>query len=166
MANGQNASLSVGMDQILQLGEVTARILYAIVESEKTKMLKQAAGVGQTAGKSAADETRDETSAVKSENQAVAESSNLIDNDLLNKLDSAFKEFLLVSRQVIQQTREPVIDLKNMEQLIDPNPITREEKTLTKEIKALDQAVERTRKSLEQFSEAAQDSRIPRRTVI
>lgn len=166
MANGQNASLSVGMDQILQLGEVTARILYAMVESEKAKMMKQAAGVGQTAGKSAAEETRDETSVVKSENQAVVESSNLIDTDLVDKLDSAWKEFLLVSQQVIQQTREPVINLKNMEQLIDPNPITREEKMLAKEINALDQAVERTSKSLKQFSEAAQDSRIPRRTVI
>lgn len=166
MANGQNASLSVGMDQILQLGEVTARILYAIVESEKAKMMKQAAGVQQAAGKPDADESKDEASTVKSENQAVAESSNLIDNDLLNKLDSAFKEFLLVSRQVVNQTQEPVIDLKNMEQLIYPNPITREEKVLVKEIKALDQAVERTSKNLEQFSEAAQDSRIPRRTVI
>lgn len=166
MANGQNASLSVGMDQILQLGEVTARILYAIVESEKAKMMKQAAGVGQTAEKPAVGETGDETSTVKVENQAVAESSNLIDTDLLNKLDSAFNEFLLVSRQVINQTLEPVIDLKNMEQLIDPNPITREEKKLAKEINALDQAVERTSKSLKQFSDAAQDSRIPRRTVI
>lgn len=166
MANGQNASLSVGMDQILQLGEVTARLLYAIVESEKAKMMKQAAGVGQAAEKPAVGETRDETSAVKAENRAVAENSNLIDTDLLNKLDSTFKEFLLVSREVINQTQEPVIDLKNMEQLIDPNPITREEKKLAKEINALDQAVERTNKTLEQFSEAAQDSRIPRRTVI
>lgn len=166
MANGQNASLSVGMDQILQLGEVTARLLYAIVESEKAKMMKQAAGVGQAAEKPAVGETGDETSAVKAENRAVAENSNLIDTDLLNKLDSTFKEFLLVSREVINQTQEPVIDLKNMEQLIDPNPITREEKKLAKEINALDQAVERTNKTLEQFSEAAQDSRIPRRTVI
>ncbi|OFV71483.1 hypothetical protein [Acetobacterium wieringae] len=166
MANGQNASLSVGMDQILQLGEVTARILYAIVESEKAKMMKQAAGVGQTAEKPAVGETGDETSTVKVENQAVAENSNLIDTDLLNKLDSAFNEFLLVSRQVINQTLEPVIDLKNMEQLIDPNPITREEKKLAKEINALDQAVERTSKSLKQFSDAARDRRIPRRTVI
>ncbi|WP_303871681.1 hypothetical protein [Acetobacterium wieringae] len=166
MANGQNQSLSVGMDQILQLGEVTARILYAIVESEKAKMIKQAAGVGQTAEKPAVGENGDDTSAVKSENQVVAENSNLIDTDLLNKLDSAFNEFLLVSRQVINQTLEPVIDLKNMEQLIDPNPITREEKKLAKEINALDQAVERTSKSLEQFSKAAKDSRIPRRTVI
>ena len=112
MANGQNASLSVGMDQILQLGEVTARLLYAIVESEKAKMMKQAAGVGQAAEKPAVGETGDETSAVKAENRAVAENSNLIDTDLLNKLDSTFKEFLLVSREVINQTQEPVIDLK------------------------------------------------------
>lgn len=166
MANGQNASLSVGMDQILQLGEVTARILYAIVESEKAKMLKPSAGVVQPAGKTALDDNKAEVSPAKSENQAVLEPVDPIDTDLLNKLDSTFKEFLLVSRQVIQQTREPVIDLKNMEQLIDPNPITREEKALAKEINALDQAVERTNKTLDQFSEAAQDSRIPRRTVI
>jgi hypothetical protein len=166
MANGQNASLSVGMDQILQLGEVTARILYAIVESEKAKMMKQAAGVVQAAGKTALDDNKAEVSPAKSENQAVLERVDPIDTNLLDKLDSTFKEFLLVSREVINQTREPVIDLKNMEQLIDPNPITREEKALAKEINALDQAVERTNKSLDQFSEAAQDSRIPRRTVI
>ncbi|MDO9491986.1 hypothetical protein [Acetobacterium sp.] len=167
MANGQNASMSVGMDQILQLGEVTARILYAIVESEKAKMQKQPVGVPQAAGKPAMNDNKGDVNAVKSENQAVLESADKpIDSELLDKLDSAFKEFLLVSREVIQQTREPVIDLKNMEQLIDPNPITREEKTLVKEINALDQAVERTNKTLEQFSEAAQDSRIPRRTVI
>lgn len=166
MANGQNASLSVGMDQILQLSEVTARILYAIVESEKAKMQKPA-GMQQAAGKTATDDNKADVSAVKSENQAVlASTNNPIDTELLNKLDSSFKEFLLVSRKVIQQTQEPVIDLKNMEQLIDPNPITREEKALAKEINALDQAVERTNKTLEQFSEAAQDSRIPRRTVI
>lgn len=166
MANGQNASLSVGMDQILQLGEVTARLLYAIVESEKAKMMKQAAGVGQTAEKTALDDNKAEVSPAKSENQAVLERVDPIDTNLLDKLDSTFKEFLLVSREMINQTREPVIDLKNMEQLIDPNPITREEKALAKEINSLDQAVERTNKSLQQFSEAAQDSRIPRRTVI
>lgn len=167
MSNGQNASLSVGMDQILQLGEVTAKILYAIVESKKAELKKLDAKVPDAVKNLEADVNKEDGIELTDKNHKMSKSAeNIIDSELLEKLDAAFNEFLLVSREVIQQTQEPVIDLKNVEQLIDPEPITREEKILAREINTLDQAVERTNKSLEQFSEAAQDSRIPRRTVI
>ncbi len=165
MANGQNADLSVGMDQILQLSEITANMLYNLMESQKAKMKNLVPGVSQVGEKAGNTEKTENISTEKTENQAVIENTdNSFDADLLNKLDKAFKEFLLISREALSQTQ--VIDLKNVEQLIDSKPITQEEKILAKEINGLDQAVNRANKSLNQFSEAAQNNRIGRRTVI